>query len=670
MSRTKSVEFEHRSQSLRHLLEKMQANAAVIWDCSSVPFTLLTQHCLSGEQVRLELTANEHTQLLEDALSGLHTVSFVEIKKNLQIQTVAIGKLHVQNHLALIEVVFDEVIDDTRRQKVGAILAAYCGRQHDLPDSHESLSAPLGMNTNTAKAGSAIGAIDQFAKAVHRSLDLRETSFEIVNEMQALIDCDRVALLQKIDDAWKAIAFSGQSQLAARSNSIRALESMVQRQLAGKTALWYSELVNSAAMNYENTEVELDVESVTREYRALSNAKEIIVLPLFHSIGNTRQTTTAAGGTSGPNPEATSPDSADRTLVGALVLEQFGQASILEKRAAIELLQKHAELSFGNAIAHQNLPFFSIVNFLGKLSAIRLRTRRKKLMAAIVTFAAIVLVLTFGKAEFKLPVDGILLPEDRRNVFAEVEGDIRKVLVKHGDLVSSGQVLLEMASDQLEIYLEDLNGKIVTTEKQIEAIVEATVRAEQRGSDPAQTAMLNVERSKLRETLTSLREELRIAETRREKLKVRSPIDGHVLSWQLESLLEDRPVGYGHRLMEIGRLDGDWVVELLVPDKHAGKLVEAKRQASVPLQVSFLIASAPSEMFTGEVSEIAKTTIDDPLLGRVVRVKVKILDPNVNFRQVRTEVKAKIHLGKSSLGYIWLHDLFDFVRSQIFFRMF
>ncbi len=41
-----------------------------------------------------------------------------------------------------------------------------------------------------------------------------------------------------------------------------------------------------------------------------------------------------------------------------------------------------------------------------------------------------------------------------------------------------------------------------------------------------------------------------------------------------------------------------------------------------------------------------------------------VLDPKVG-----AEVKARIHCGRASLAYAYLHDLVDFVRSKILFRL-
>ena len=42
-----------------------------------------------------------------------------------------------------------------------------------------------------------------------------------------------------------------------------------------------------------------------------------------------------------------------------------------------------------------------------------------------------------------------------------------------------------------------------------------------------------------------------------------------------------------------------------------------------------------------------------------------IADPKIG-----ATATAKIHCGKRAIGYVWFHDLVDFVRAKILFRLF
>ena len=60
------------------------------------------------------------------------------------------------------------------------------------------------------------------------------------------------------------------------------------------------------------------------------------------------------------------------------------------------------------------------------------------------------------------------------------------------------------------------------------------------------------------------------------ELALTSPIDGQVLTWDVEQLLESRPVQRGKVLLTVGDLAGPWQLELRLPDHHAGYVLDAR----------------------------------------------------------------------------------------------
>jgi len=49
-------------------------------------------------------------------------------------------------------------------------------------------------------------------------------------------------------------------------------------------------------------------------------------------------------------------------------------------------------------------------------------------------------------------------------------------------------------------------------------------------------------------------------------------------------------------------------------------------------------------------------------------LKRLVADP-ANELKVGADVKAKVLCGQRAIGYVWFHDLFEFVQSRILFRM-
>jgi hypothetical protein len=81
------------------------------------------------------------------------------------------------------------------------------------------------------------------------------------------------------------------------------------------------------------------------------------------------------------------------------------------------------------------------------------------------------------------------------------------------------------------------------------------------------------------------------------------------------------------------------------------------------------LAADPNIAWTGEIISIAKVTQDDSVDGQTIRVEVAFDHSALDIKQARSGVLAKIHCGYRPLGYVWLHDIFEFFQSKVFFRL-
>jgi len=73
------------------------------------------------------------------------------------------------------------------------------------------------------------------------------------------------------------------------------------------------------------------------------------------------------------------------------------------------------------------------------------------------------------QADFKLEGEAKLRPKIRQNVYAQVEGLIKKVNVKHDDLVHKGDILLVQESPDLDKQLEEVRGQLQKDYAQLDA---------------------------------------------------------------------------------------------------------------------------------------------------------------------------------------------------------
>ena len=154
-----------------------------------------------------------------------------------------------------------------------------------------------------------------------------------------------------------------------------------------------------------------------------------------------------------------------------------------------------------------------------------------------------------------------------------------------------------------------------------------------------------------------------------EKMRVVSPIHGQVITWDLDKRLLDRPVTNGELLMEIADVDGNWKLELDVPGNRIGHLMTAMENSeNGRLPISFLLAADPSKRLHGEVVEIGMSTDVTNDKKQILKLNVEIDDESIPVKHARTGVTAKIICGRSSIGYLWLHDVQEFFQKNVFFK--
>lgn len=309
--------------------------------------------------------------------------------------------------------------------------------------------------------------------------------------------------------------------------------------------------------------------------------------------------------------------------------------------------------------------------------------------------AAAIAALVLVQTPFDVTARGRLAPAVSRDVFAPRDGVVRELKVRHGSLVEAGDVLATLADPALELRTEELSGE---TDAAIQRL--GAVRAERAAGFAAQpgrdggagegAGRLAAEERELVERLAHLATQADLLEAQRDELTVTSPIAGRVLTWGLVDRLPGRPVPRGARLMTVANTAGPWRLELFVPDRHAGPLLDAAAAgrthgAAPALPVTYLLAADPGPTYR-TVADRIDPTVEPHAAGPAgagaggvepsVRVFAPVEDGFVSgasfasgASDVRTRpgatVVARIRCGERSVGYVWLHDLIDAIRTRV-----
>ena len=96
-------------------------------------------------------------------------------------------------------------------------------------------------------------------------------------------------------------------------------------------------------------------------------------------------------------------------------------------------------------------------------------------------------------------------------------------------------------------------------------------------------------------------------------------------------------------------------------------LAEARSQSADSLDVSFVLATNPAQVLSGKLDRVGGRTEITDGEGVVVWATVRVDAAAIAERLPGAGVVARIHCGRRAIGYVWLHDLIDFVRTWILF---
>ena len=515
---------------------------------------------------------------------------------------------------------------------------------------------------------------DHFSQVVHDNLDPKATAYTIANEGRRLIGCDRVSVALMRGRRCVIEAVSGQDTFDRRSNTIVHLQNLAARVVAAGDSLWYTG---------RTEDLPPQLEEAIHAYVDEAHSKTVGILPLRKPTkiedveeGQVLDDELSAAVTAG-------------SIIGALIIEQIEDERPRESLGRqVEMVEAHSARALSNAAEHNELFLMPLWRTLGKsrwLVRARQLPKTVAVSAAILIFAASM----FIPVNFDLKASGQLQPVERQQVFVDNDGVVTEVLVEHGQLVEANAPLVTMRNTELEIQFTDVQGQLETAEQRLLTVLTEQAR---RTTTPQEASQLAGEAAQLKQRVITLGQQIALIQTKRDQLVVKAPIAGQVITWNVREQLEQRPVTVGQVLMTIARPDGDWELELFMPEKRMGYVTREKARIDArnkekgtgivhKMKVDYFSATSPGDEFYGEVLEIDKMAQLHEEEGHSVRIRVDLKPdpdgPNPEPDEARTylpdsrrpgaSVTGRVHCGRSTLGYYWFHELWEFVQAKILF---
>jgi hypothetical protein len=474
-------------------------------------------------------------------------------------------------------------------------------------------------------------------------------------------------------------AISGADVVEKRSALVQRM-----RTLFEKVMKWGEKLVYTGT---KDDSLPPDVLSALDEYLAESNSKLLVILPLRDE----RESKSKRPPRSGLMLECFEPSLASEQLV-----------------ARMDVVGRHATPALYNATEHRNIPLRWLWQPLAYLQQ-GLGGKARAITAAVVV--ALVLIATLlalppsvvvlpGQM-LKMDTKGQLLPEQRRWVFAPVDSQLHHFVfdLKPGAAVAPDQPLAFMYGSQLEGEWRKLESDIKS-----EQIKVAGLRADLNNQSNKTSADSNRLHIELKRSQAELQNKIKQLDALKDRTNSDDKHPGlftlkaprfsaqddlppdalwTVLNWDFKENLTNRLVKPSDPLLRVGNQEGRWEIELKIPQKHIGQVLQAfpSNDENAELDVDLLLLSAPTKTFKGKlarnkiageaVANHEDATDSEPTVLASVRIEGEGIDKDKqiprDLLKTGMEVHAKVLCGRHPIGYSLFYGVWEFIYEKVLF---
>ncbi|MEP3478780.1 MAG: hypothetical protein ABJZ55_06005 [Fuerstiella sp.] len=324
-------------------------------------------------------------------------------------------------------------------------------------------------------------------------------------------------------------------------------------------------------------------------------------------------------------------------------------------RVGVDLLCHHGALALANCERYASSSVSNQIKHFGR------RLIRPGSLLSIIVAAALIACLFLLKTELRIEAYGELVPVDRVFMFAPEDGTIEKVNFDDGSDVTTSDALCVLSNEDLQVQLEGLEGRLSESTARLAAI--AALKG--RPNADSEARLLSAEQLELEARAKSLTQQIQIMERRMAALILTTSKNGRIYGDRLEELLTNRPVQRGQFLFEVANPNGEWQLELKVPEldiRHVLHVVQ-KDDADRP-KVRYALETSPETTHEAILTSIAGST-EVQSDGRLTTlVVVDVGAEQYSTERPGTGVVAYIDCGRYRVGYVWFRKMIEFVQRN------
>ena len=349
----------------------------------------------------------------------------------------------------------------------------------------------------------------------------------------------------------------------------------------------------------------------------------------------------------------------ENAITGAITIEHTKAQALNENiHAFIENSARSLATIFHiKQKAHLSLAQLIRTRFLNGIS--RIFGAQHPVERLLLASSLIFIVALFLPSDFNISNKATVESTNRHLLVSPYEGFLGNIYARPGELVKEGQLLASLRDEELNLERRKLSSQLQQFRLEYDNALA--------NGNRAQAAIVNaqVEQSRI---------ELRLIEQKLERIQLKSPISGIVVSEDISQSL-GAPLEQGEVLFEIAD-SNSYRVTLYVDEKDI-RFIQPLQQGKLTLK------SLPGKPFEIEVEKM--TPLSEGSEGRnFFRVEAKFsvsekqveqspTQSSTNSTELSQQLRpgmtgsAKIFIERRALGWIWFHDIWNWLRLAFWF---
>ena len=388
----------------------------------------------------------------------------------------------------------------------------------------------------------------EISKEITSTLDIDRVLHAFVNLSSQVINHDRaaVALLRGENSVLSAV--SGQEKVDRKAKEVLALEELLSWMSEQDHSIYVTSLEGQIQAPNQETKDRLE------EYFQRSQMNSFLAVPLADEEG----------------------------ALGVLGMESESPSFLTESNLeVIEILSNQLTVAIRNAELYNKIPLAKVIHPIVEKKRAFFKIPRRKLGTILAGAAIVLALLLLWRSELKITCPMEIWPQRTYTIAAEVEGIIKEVLVKDGQVVRAGQQLARLHNDYVSSRLNQVKVWLTTSRGNARNLFAANRISQY------QTEL---------DEIKKLEAELSLLETQVQKTGIVSPIWGTILT----PLLEEKVGEYLEK--------GDFFCEVAILDSMRAEIKFPAADihlADENQRIKLLLSAFPERTFWGTVEKVS-----------------------------------------------------------------